>query len=222
MTQDTCKQMSTKDWLITIVVLLIPVVGIIYLFIWALSARADGRFVSRKNVCLATLLLTPGIIPVIIMLLGVLLAIALPAYAKYMYRIKFYDMVISNLALRTQIERCVEDVGVSNMAMCTNGHKGSGWNIELPQQYKHKFLREAVVTYDENAGRVVLDLKFRFTFAGRINSGEPNFNDLNYVVSYGPGVNGKLAWQTEAEQSWCLKAEFCQTIEEMQRNQKLN
>ena len=217
MTQDTCKQMSTKDWLITIVVLLIPVVGIICLFIWALSARADGRFVSRKNVCLATLLLTP-----VIIWLGVLAAIALPAYAGYMYRIKFYDMVISNLALRTQIERCVEDVGVSNMAMCTNGHKGSGWNIELPQQYKHKFLREAVVTYDENAGRVVLDLKSRFTFAGRINSGEPNFNDLNYVVSYGPGVNGKLAWQTEAEQSWCLKAEFCQTIEEMQRNQKLN
>ena len=47
MTQDTCKQMSTKDWLITIVVLLIPVVGIIYLFIWALSDRADGRFVSH-------------------------------------------------------------------------------------------------------------------------------------------------------------------------------
>ena len=170
-----------------------------------------------KNMCLATLLLTP-----VIIWLGGLAAIALPAYAGYMYRIKFYDMVISNLALRTQIERCVEDVGVSNMAMCTNGHKGSGWNIELPQQYKHKFLREAVVTYDENAGRVVLDLKSRFTFAGRINSGEPNFNDLNYVVSYGPGVNGKLAWQTEAEQSWCLKAEFCQTIEEMQRNQKLN
>ena len=49
MTQDTCKQMSTKDWLITIVVLIIPVVGFIYLLIWALSARADGRFVSRKN-----------------------------------------------------------------------------------------------------------------------------------------------------------------------------
>ena len=28
MTQDTCKQMSTKDWLITIVVLIIPVVGL--------------------------------------------------------------------------------------------------------------------------------------------------------------------------------------------------
>lgn len=217
MTQDTCKQMSTKDWLITIVVLIIPVVGFIYLLIWALSARADGRFVSRKNMCLATLfMIPPGI-----MLLGFLSALALPVYAKYMQRIKFDDMVVSNLALRTQIERCVEAVGVSNMAMCTNGHKGLGWNIMLPQQYEHKFLREAVVTYDENAGRVVLNLKSTFTINGRRNFGEPNFNDLNYVMSYGPGADGKLAWQTEAEQSWCLKAEFCQTIEEIQRNQKL-
>ena len=154
-----------------------------------------------------------------IMYLGVLSHIALKV-DKEIQREKFNDMLLSNLALRTQIERCVEDVGVSNMAMCTNGHKGSGWNIKLPQQYEHKFLREAVVTYDENAGRVVLDLKSRITFWGRINSGEPKFNEPNYVVSYGPGANGKLAWRIEAGRSWCLKV--CKTIEEIQRNQKLN
>ncbi|MGB2693262.1 MAG: hypothetical protein WBB48_08505 [Thermodesulfobacteriota bacterium] len=44
------KPLSVKDWLITIVVLMIPFIGLIFLLYWALSNSSN---INRKNYCVA-------------------------------------------------------------------------------------------------------------------------------------------------------------------------
>jgi len=45
--------LSVKDWLITLIVLTIPFVGLIFLLYWALSNSSN---LNRKNYCLAVII----------------------------------------------------------------------------------------------------------------------------------------------------------------------
>lgn len=55
--------MTIKDWLITIVVLAIPLVNIVMYFVWAFS---DSGNVNRKTYCQATLLFIAIIIAAVV------------------------------------------------------------------------------------------------------------------------------------------------------------
>ena len=46
--------MSVKDWVITMILLAIPVVGIVMLIIWIVSSTGN---VNRRNYCLASLVI---------------------------------------------------------------------------------------------------------------------------------------------------------------------
>ncbi len=62
MQQDT-SPMTVKDWLITILVLAIPLINIIMYFVWAFS---DSGNVNRKTYCQATLLFIAIIIAAVV------------------------------------------------------------------------------------------------------------------------------------------------------------
>lgn len=59
--------MSVKDWVITLIILALPIVNIIMLLVWAFGGTGN---VNRKNYCLASLLLFA-----VILVLGICLAI---------------------------------------------------------------------------------------------------------------------------------------------------
>lgn len=55
--------MTVGDWLITVIVLGIPLVGIIMLLYWSLSSTGN---LNRRNYCLATLILLAILVVLII------------------------------------------------------------------------------------------------------------------------------------------------------------
>ncbi len=67
--------LSVKDWLVTLIIAAIPLVGIIMLFIWAFSS--DGN-IHKKNFSKALLLFTLiMIILYIVLIVGMVLLVAM-------------------------------------------------------------------------------------------------------------------------------------------------
>lgn len=60
--------MTVSEWLTTLIVLAIPVVGIVMYFVWAFSERGN---ITRRNFCRASLLLF-AVFAVIFVVLGAL------------------------------------------------------------------------------------------------------------------------------------------------------
>jgi len=65
------KPLTVGDWIITLIILAIPLVGLIFLLYWALSSTSN---VNRKNFCIAYIVLAlifVGIF-VVLMFMGLL------------------------------------------------------------------------------------------------------------------------------------------------------
>ncbi len=65
------KPLSVGDWVITLIILSIPLVGFIFLLYWALSSTSNT---NRKNFCIAYLVLALIFIAIVValMFMGVL------------------------------------------------------------------------------------------------------------------------------------------------------
>ncbi len=75
------KPMSLGDWLITIIVQMIPCVGIIMLFVWAFG---EGN-INRRNYCRASLIVTAVAVVLGVILYGAFAAIIFSALGSYSY-----------------------------------------------------------------------------------------------------------------------------------------
>ncbi|MGL5392148.1 MAG: pilin, partial [Shewanella sp.] len=64
---------------------------------------------------------------IVVAIIGILAAIALPAYQTYTAKAKFSEVVISTSDLKTQVELCALDLGA--VTNCTAAAKGNGWAI---------------------------------------------------------------------------------------------
>jgi type IV pilus assembly protein PilA len=60
---------------------------------------------------------------IVVAIIGILAAVALPAYSKYMDKAKFVEVVQSTQAVKTAVEICVQDLGT--LTGCTGGATGS-------------------------------------------------------------------------------------------------
>ncbi|MGL4712971.1 MAG: pilin [Shewanella sp.] len=64
---------------------------------------------------------------IVVAIIGILAAIALPAYQNYTKKAKFSEYVISTSAVKTQVELCAMDL--NSITGCTAAAKGNGWAI---------------------------------------------------------------------------------------------
>ena len=64
---------------------------------------------------------------IVVAIIGILAAIAIPAYQDYMLRAKFTEVVQSTQALKTAVEVCAQDLGA--VAGCTGSSNGIPANI---------------------------------------------------------------------------------------------
>ena len=68
------KTLSVKDWLITLVVLSIPFIGLIFLLYWAL---ANSSNINRKNYCIAVIIYQVALFVLVLLILIVLISMGL-------------------------------------------------------------------------------------------------------------------------------------------------
>ena len=101
---------------------------------------------------------------IVIAIIGILAAIALPAYARYMARARFSEVTTAVAGVQKQVEICIFDLGatftkngpvkvVSGTAEkpgngCKNGEAGNGWSIEAPAAYATKYVATIEVDGD--------------------------------------------------------------------------
>ena len=75
---------------------------------------------------------------IVIAIIGILAAIALPAYSKYTARAKFTEVTTAAGPLKQQVELCFFDLGTlsggynpdTGAKDCSDGQKGTGWNLQ--------------------------------------------------------------------------------------------
>jgi type IV pilus assembly protein PilA len=64
---------------------------------------------------------------IVVAIIGILAAIALPAYSKYMDKAKFSEVIIATSAAKTAVEICYQDLGPAAAALaggCDAGNNG--------------------------------------------------------------------------------------------------
>ena len=159
---------------------------------------------------------------IVIAIIGILAAIALPAYARYMARARFTEVTSALDGVKKQVELCIFDVGpvfAANGAVPTAGCSnaggaavsGNGWRIGAPADYATKYV--ATITVNDNS------IVTATAVAGN------GLNGVNYSISpmFGPVDNGIIDWVradgqaygnhpamgNRAQNMTCIDAELC-------------
>ncbi len=92
---------------------------------------------------------------IVIAIIGILAAIALPAYSKYTARAKFTEVTTAAGPLKQQVELCFFDLGTlsggnnpdTGASECSDSMKGTGWNLERAvKDTSSKYVKSASVS----------------------------------------------------------------------------
>lgn len=149
---------------------------------------------------------------IVIAIIGILAAIALPAYSKYTARAKFTEVTTAAGPLKEQVELCYFDQG--KLDECKHGASASatklaaqgarGWNIDQAEKAtKSTYVASGVVSND-GKGKITMTSQ-------NIKVGPNNSFTLVLVPSEaqtGNSAGTALNWTISAG-STCLKADLC-------------
>ena len=140
---------------------------------------------------------------IVIAIIGILAAIALPAYARYMARARFTEVTSAVDGVKKQVELCIFDTGPAftanntiPAASCANDKKGNGWKIGKAASYATKYVSTIAVTN------------------GAITATAKNSNGLQgatfkVVPYFGKADNGVVDWKRDDAGSSCIDKEVC-------------
>ena len=147
---------------------------------------------------------------IVIAIIGILAAIALPAYAKYMARARFSEVTSAVDGVKKQVELCIFDEGAGaftasasiTVSACTNGSgtskAGNGWRLAKGTDYQTKYVKSIIVD------------------KGTIKATAQSTNGLKsstivIVPHFGKGSEdtGAIDWQRDDTKSSCISADLC-------------
>ncbi|WP_031568804.1 pilin [Rheinheimera texasensis] len=66
---------------------------------------------------------------IVVAIIGILAAVALPAYQGYTKKSKFVEVVNATSGIKGQVEICAISLNVSPIAACGNGATGPGYSV---------------------------------------------------------------------------------------------
>ena len=136
---------------------------------------------------------------IVIAIIGILAATALPAYSKYMNKAKFTEVVTAAGDLKQQVELCYNDLGKLNG--CSGTANGFGWNLkQAVAAVKSKYVASAKV---EENGVITI------TSQNITQGGKSSFTYVltpTVVTSTTNGTGSALNWTSSGD---CVDADLC-------------
>ena len=144
---------------------------------------------------------------IVIAIIGILAAIALPAYSSYMKKAKFTEATQQLESVKTQVALCIQEFGIVKASKCTNSADGFGWEFKAAADYKTKYVKTIAVTgTDATTDNVEDDTK--------VSQIVVTVDENQFGVAYTLQVDGywtkagQLDWKV-ASASTCIGAKLC-------------
>ena len=145
---------------------------------------------------------------IVIAIIGILAAIALPAYSSYMKKAKFTEVTQQLESVKTQVALCIQEKGISKAGDCANGAEGFGWEFKTNTDYATKYVHQIDV--------VGVDIEGQETVAAdtlvstvTVTAETTQFGSGYTLIVEGYWTKaGQLDWKVKST-STCIAAKLC-------------
>ncbi|WP_406039307.1 pilin [Succinimonas sp.] len=148
---------------------------------------------KKSSTCLIVGIVVGVLGFIAIAVIGIVAAIALPAYAKYMAMARFTEVTSAADGVRRQVELCFLET--KDFSQCNNSMKGNNWRIGAKSDYATKYVANITV----NKGVIT---------AKAIDGN--GLRGATFTIQPVPDKNsGRISWQMVPEKSSCFSEDLC-------------
>ena len=149
---------------------------------------------------------------IVIAIIGILAAIALPAYSSYMKKAKFTEVANVAESVKTPIALCLQENGIQLANKCDNqtaAKSGFGWDIKATTDYATKYVTSVTVKgTPSNTATVTADTEVvEITAVGNVNVFGGDSGPSLIIKGYWTKA-GQLDWRVDSTSS-CVTAQLC-------------
>lgn len=126
---------------------------------------------------------------IVIAIIGILAAIALPAYQTYTNKAKFSEVILATAAAKTAVELCAMDL--NTVTGCSGGSNG------VPQNVTGTNKTQYVETVETSDGSITATARTTNGLEGEIYKIDPELD------------NGQVTWSLDTTTSTCYDKTYC-------------